>query len=594
MNDLKKFNNITDKQIKSYGVQALADRPNVSSQYGVSGLTSAQLKLWFDRLATFLAGRINEIGDALSSNEAAQYIKLPLDDIGIGNLADFLDSIQTGRFAQDLMEVYPSVSSHNRMRLQEVIYETSKSISGLISEQSALEEKIIDSIRMRFDNSSYMLSIDLLNWDGVEIASGRVSLARLVDGVFDVASEQADRAQREADRAEEFAGQAKTSSEESQATLDIMRAYLSQIPKFGTKIVASLPTFDISATTIYLVRESDELFDIYTEYLFIPHDTSEYLKTSYIESEGSWESVGGRAGSVAAPGFDLYILGLPDVPISGDEKAVSIDAADLLESAMGGPIRMSLVVAGSYITIVANAIVRGSSAVVVKDIDPYNTLSVTITASSVTAKITPVEDRFAKIEGELADLLYKAISVTSFTTSTASAEIGSTVNNITLAWKLNKKPVSLTIDGTAQNAVADGSVSMTGLGLTDTKKWTLKATDERGTVATRETSLSFHNGVYYGVGAAQSSYTSAFVRGLTKTLRSNKLASFTANAGAGQYIYYCLPTRMGTCTFTVGGFEGGFDLVSTLNFENASGYKENYYIYRSTNAGLGNTTVGVT
>lgn len=594
MNDLKKFNNITDKQIKSYGVQALADRPNASSQYGVSGLTSAQLKLWFDRLATFLAGRINEIGDALSSNEAAQYIKLPLDDIGIGNLAEFLDSIQTGRFAQDLMEIYPSVSSRDRVKLQEVIYETSKSISGLISEQRTLEEKIIDSIRMRFDNSSYMLSIDLLNWDGVEIASGRVSLARLVDGVFDGASEQADRAQREADRAEEFAGQAKTSSEESQATLDIMRAYLSQIPKFGTKIVASLPTFDISATTIYLVRESDELFDIYTEYLFIPHDTSEYLETSYIESEGSWESIGGRAGSVAAPGFDLYILGLPDVPISGDEKAVSIDAADLLESAMGGPIRMSLVVDGSYITIVANAIVRGSSAVVVKDIDPYNTLSVTITASSVTAKITPVEDRFAKIEGELADLLYKAISVTSFTTSTASAEIGSTVNNITLAWKLNKKPASLTIDGTAQEAVADGSLSLTGLGLKETKKWTLKATDERGTVATKETSLSFHNGVYYGVGSAQESYTSAFVRGLTKTLRSTKLASFTANAGAGQYIYYCLPTRMGTCTFTVGGFEGGFDLAGTINFENASGYKENYYIYRSTNAGLGNTTVGVT
>lgn len=593
MNDLKKFNNITDKQIKSYGVQALADRPNASSQYGVSGMTSAQLKLWFDRLATFLAGRINEIGDALSSNEAAQYIKLPLDDIGIGNLAEFLDSIQTGRFAQDLMEIYPSVSSHTRMKLQEVIYETSKSISDLIREQYTLEEKIIDSIRMRFDDSSYMLSIDLLNWDGVEISSGRVSLARLVDGVFNVASEQADRAQREADRAEMFAGQAKTSSDESQATLDIMRAYLSQIPKFGTKIVASLPTFDISATTIYLVRESDELFDIYTEYLFIPHDTSEYLETSYIESEGSWESVGGRAGSVAAPGFDLYILGLPDVPISGDEKAVSIDAADLLESAMGGPIRMSLVVAGSYITIVANAIVRGSSAVVVKDIDPYNTLSVTITASSVTAKITPVEDRFAKIEGELADLLYKAISVTSFTTSTASAEIGSTVNNITLAWKLNKKPVSLTIDGTAQNAVAEGSVSMTGLGLTATKKWTLKATDERGAVATKENSLSFYNGVYYGVGAAQSTYTSEFIRGLTKTLRPNKLPSFTANAGAGQYIYYCLPTRMGTCTFKVGGFEGGFGLVSTLTFENAYGYKESYYIYRSANAGLGNTTVEV-
>lgn len=203
-------------------------------------------------------------------------------------------------------------------------------------------------------------------------------------------------------------------------------------------------------------------------------------------------------------------------------------------------------------------------------------------------------DRFALIEKDIADLLYKAISITTFATSAVTAELGSTVNDVTLTWKLNKKPVSVTIDGVAQEAVADGSLSMTGLGLKATKKWTLKATDERGTVATKETSLSFHNGVYYGVGGAQSSYTSLFILGLTKTLRSTKLASFTANAGEGQYIYYCLPTRMGTCTFTVGGFEGGFDLVSTLNFENASGYKENYYIYRSTNAGLGNTTVGVT
>lgn len=213
------------------------------------------------------------------------------------------------------------------------------------------------------------------------------------------------------------------------------------------------------------------------------------------------------------------------------------------------------------------------------------------TGKAADAKATG--DRFALIEKDIADLLYKAISITTFATSAVTAELGSTVNDVTLTWKLNKKPVSVTIDGVAQEAVADGSLSMTGLGLKATKKWTLKATDERGAVATKENSLSFYNGVYYGVGAAQGAYTSEFIRGLTKTLRSTKLASFTVNAGEGQYIYYCLPTRMGACTFTVGGFEGGFELMATMNFENAYGYKENYYIYRSNNDGLGNTTVGV-
>lgn len=99
--------------------------------------------------------------------------------------------------------------------------------------------------------------------------------------------------------------------------------------------------------------------------------------------------------------------------------------------------------------------------------------------------------------------------------------------------------------------------------------------------------------MYYGAAAAPSAIDSGFIRGLAKTLRSSKLSSFTVTAGAGQYIYYCVPKRFGTCSFTVGGFDGGFDLAATVSFTNGSGYTEDYYVYRSTNAGLGNTTVGV-
>ena len=67
---MKKLGNITNEQIKEKGVQAFADRPNAASQYGHSGLTAAQLKLWFDKLATFLAGKINEIQNVISGDEA--------------------------------------------------------------------------------------------------------------------------------------------------------------------------------------------------------------------------------------------------------------------------------------------------------------------------------------------------------------------------------------------------------------------------------------------------------------------------------------------------------------------------------------------
>ena len=70
---MKKLSNITNEQIKERGVQALADRPNAASQYGQSGLTAAQLKLWFDKLATFLAGKINELQNAISGKDAGEY-----------------------------------------------------------------------------------------------------------------------------------------------------------------------------------------------------------------------------------------------------------------------------------------------------------------------------------------------------------------------------------------------------------------------------------------------------------------------------------------------------------------------------------------
>lgn len=202
-------------------------------------------------------------------------------------------------------------------------------------------------------------------------------------------------------------------------------------------------------------------------------------------------------------------------------------------------------------------------------------------------------DRLLLIERNIADILYKAISVTSFSTNVPVAEIGSTVNDVTLYWMLNKTPVSVTIDSAAQDAVAEGEVALTSLGLTADKTWTIRATDERGAVATKSASLSFLNGVYCGAAAMPAALDSAFILTLQRGLRSGKVTSFTANADAGEYLWYVLPKRYGTCTFAVGGFTGGFTLLTTMPFTNASGYTEDYYVYKSDNAGLGRTSVTV-
>lgn len=211
------------------------------------------------------------------------------------------------------------------------------------------------------------------------------------------------------------------------------------------------------------------------------------------------------------------------------------------------------------------------------------------------------KERLTGIEKEIADLKYKAITIKSFTNNIETVEKGSViaVSDIIFAWSLSKKPETLTINGVAIPAEQNGSISaseiITGTtNITQSKTWILEATDEREAFDTKPTTVNFYNGVYYGASTEPNEYNSAFIMDLEgKKLRNNKLPSFTANAGAREYLYYCLPVSYGACSFIVGGFEGGIGLVATIEFTNSLGHKEDYYIYKSDNASLGATVVTI-
>lgn len=199
---------------------------------------------------------------------------------------------------------------------------------------------------------------------------------------------------------------------------------------------------------------------------------------------------------------------------------------------------------------------------------------------------------YENVADALDSLLYEPIVITKFTNNVNTKEIGSTVSSVTFTWDTNKTPNSIVLDGINIDSALK-SHTLNSLSITSAKTWTLKVNDEKTTVS-KSTSIGFTNGVYYGVGSiTKEDMNSQFLLGLTKSLQSSKAKDFTANPGSGEYIYYALPTRYGTPSFYVGGFEGGFDLFTTFNFTNASGYQENYSVYRSTNSGLGVTEVKV-
>ena len=216
-------------------------------------------------------------------------------------------------------------------------------------------------------------------------------------------------------------------------------------------------------------------------------------------------------------------------------------------------------------------------------------------------KLQQLESNYGELKSAVDDLLYVPIQVTSFASSPSTVEKGVEVTEATLSWELNKVPKKLTIGETELPLQKKGSQKFDGLEITANHKFTISATDERNKTVTKDAAINFYNGVYYGVSAIPEAYNSEFIIALgnsgKKTLRSSKLTSFSVTAGDGQYIFYCLPVSMGTCSFKVGGFDGGFDLVATLDgdnkYENEHGHLEAYRIYRSTNAGLGATNVEV-
>lgn len=194
----------------------------------------------------------------------------------------------------------------------------------------------------------------------------------------------------------------------------------------------------------------------------------------------------------------------------------------------------------------------------------------------------------AKIE----DLAYEPMAISAFSNNVNTVEMGSTVDAVTLNWTLNKTPKSQKVDNTAVDA-ALRTLVLTGQGITADKTFTLSATDERDKIVTKTTGIRFYNGVYWGIGSAGQTIDSAFLLTLAKGLQAARAKSFTVNAGEGKHIFYAVPARYGTCQFNVGGFDGGFNKVATIDFTNASGYTEAYDVYQSANANLGSTAVTV-
>ena len=132
-----------------------------------------------------------------------------------------------------------------------------------------------------------------------------------------------------------------------------------------------------------------------------------------------------------------------------------------------------------------------------------------------------------------------------------------------------------------------------------TETFTLCVTSGDNKSTTSSTSFVFRNRVFWGVAGLPGIYNDTFIKGLSSNaFDADYSRQFSINAAAGQYIFFAIPKSfvsspyidppyffMGTSV--PGGMEIAQETVSYTYKNNT----ENYIIYKSANANLGQTDV---
>lgn len=196
-----------------------------------------------------------------------------------------------------------------------------------------------------------------------------------------------------------------------------------------------------------------------------------------------------------------------------------------------------------------------------------------------------------------------AYAITAFAATTSVVRVGATVSNPAFTATHSATPTSLLLTNT--DNVESKNVVGTPTGFTSSQSYT-KTTNNASvsftitgsdgiSSANRSAAISWRPDVYWGIGAAGGN-TEAFIEGLASSeLLASRVKTFAVNATGSLRVYFAIPASYGTPTFTVGGFSGGFSLVSaTIAVTNVNGVTQNYALYMSDTPGLGSITVAVT
>lgn len=167
------------------------------------------------------------------------------------------------------------------------------------------------------------------------------------------------------------------------------------------------------------------------------------------------------------------------------------------------------------------------------------------------------------------------VSITGASVSPEIVELGTT-KNVIVNWTIEGKSEKTTINGIN----VPGQTQYIDYDVTSTKDYVITATDTEGRKVKSTVTVNFENNIFWGVSNSEE-ITEGLVKALTSRTLSGKKNRSIQVSPDNQYIFYALPSRLGGVTFTLGSLTGGFSDPVAIDITNASGYTEQYLVYKS-------------
>lgn len=342
-------------------------------------------------------------------------------------------------------------------------------------------------------------------------------------------------------------------------------------------------------TDLFKIKDNKVIFNIDDTFIFDKKDEDGNLPSLENDKIGIYklqiQLYDEADGRITIPEIEFVVLD----PIFFDPETDGIIGGDIGDSTIGKPSEITGLVdwvKGQIISAERMNAIHRYLEKLQNQID-----NIDLSDKDIYAKNVHYEnEQFTNVQDALDSLLYKAPQVNSLSSNIGTTvEMGTMLSSVIFTWSYNKSIVSQSFAGvTLDSNIRTYTYTK---GIYNNITLTLTANDGKNNCS-RNISFTYANRIFYGV-SDTTTYNVNLLKSLSNTLSNNRNRSFVVNPINNQHIIYAIPSRLGECKFSVNGFEGGFQKVSTIKYTNSQNYTEDYYIYRSDNPNLGKTTVVV-